>query len=380
MSQSPLSLRMVQEGWLEVVMRRGLIFILILVNIFWHGLMPVCSAEPPEVLKQHQLLQQREQQIVAEIIQVALALDRAQREYDFVQKKLAETHQKIPAVREQLQHSEKKLALCREELGVWLRHFYIEGQRSYWFILLGAVNLGDFIQRLALVGILVSRGVEDINKTLDSIREVKEKTNQLALLEQQLVNQEKRLGQIVSQTQALQASQQKILQQTRQELGENQSRVLLVVNGLHDALKPLETLLERFRDAPWDKYRPDRLQILGTGVRAEYTENTISKLLFSGEDFSGVKASFSNRLFIIQGINKEQLPFAIAGELSVSGENVCYLPKSITIGDVTLTKELVTGIGGKEGLTYPVGLLMGWRLKAITIEEGKAVFELSPVK
>lgn len=360
--------------------RRSFIPILLLMFTLWQCFyLPVARANTGDVIKQNQLLEQREKQIVAEILQVELALDRANREQAFVQSKLSETRTGIGVSKENLHASEEKLRLRQQRLNIWLKHFYMEGRTNYLTILLGAVDLGDFVRRLALVGVLVSRGVQDVNYTVQAIKEVEQKSSQLAVLEQQLASQEQRLEEIVSQLLALQKSKQQILEQTRRELGDNQSRVLMVANGLHDTLKPLATMMERFRDAPWEKYRPDRLQVLGIKVRAEYSESTISRLLFSGVNSERlIKANFSNHLLIIKGTNEEQVPFTIAGELSVAGDNVRYRPKSIVIGDMALSKELVAGIAGEEGLLYPVSLLMGWRLYNIIIEEGKAIFELSP--
>jgi len=362
------------------VMQSGRVFIsiLLLVIIFWNNSVPVACAGSAEVLQRHRMLQQREQQMVAEMIQVEMALDRAKREHDLLAAKLAETRGLIPAAKEELAASEQKLGLCRQRLNGWLRHFYIEGRTNYLVILLGAVNLGDLLHRLALVGMLVSRGVRDVNQTIEAIAEVKQRTAELTRLEQQLTSQEHQAADLVQQALALQQTKQKLLDQIRAEFGENQSGVLAVVDGLQQTLKPLGTLLERFRDAPWDKYRPDHLQRVGTRIKAEYSQSTITRLLFGGESGSSARAYLSDHLFTIKGTNQDQLEFTISGELSVRGGNVCYKPMSVVIGGIALSEDLVGSIAGKEGLVYPVGLLMGWRLEHIEIGEGKAIFELSP--
>ncbi|SHE92013.1 coiled-coil domain-containing protein [Desulforamulus putei] len=360
-------------------LRRWIIFLFIPVLLWQSFYLPLASADTGEVLKQHRFLKQREQQIVAELVKAELALDRMSGESARIQADLSQTRSNIPVAREQLAGAKENLQHCRQRLSLWLRHFYMEGRTHYVMILLGAVNLGDFLNRLALVGVLVSRGVADLNKTLAAVEEVKQRAAELDRLEKQLVARQRELARALEQTKLLQSTKQRLLATIRQELGENQGKVLTVVDGLHEILRPLETLLSRFKDAPWDKYRPDRLHWLGAGVKAEYSEHTLSKLLFSGISLKHpVEACLSNHLLIIKGTNQEQMPFAIAGELAVAGENVCYKIKSIQVGDIAFDKELIDLIAGKEGLTYPVGLLMGWRLQDIQIEEGKAVFELVP--
>ncbi len=360
-------------------LRRCLIFVIIPVLLWQSMYLPLASAGTGEVLKQHRLLKQREQQIVAELVKMELALDRTDREYARVQASLLQTRSNIPAAREQLARSKEILKHARQRLKLWLRHLYMEGRTHYLMILLGAVNLGDFLNRLALVGMLVSRGVADLNKTLEAVEEVKERAAELDKLERQLVNQQKELAGALAQMKSLRLAKQQLLATTRRELGENHGKVLTVVGGLHNTLKPLETLLARFKDAPWDQYRPDRLHWLGTRVKAEYSASTISKLLFSGTSLGHpVEAIFANQLLIIKGTNQEQMEFAIAGELTVAGGNVRYKIKSIQVGDMAFDRELVNMIAGEEGLIYPVDLLMGWRLQDIQIDEGKAVFELVP--
>lgn len=360
-------------------LRRPLFFTLITILLWQCLYLPFATAGSGEVLTQHHLLKQREQQIVAELVRAELAIDRTDREYNRVQASLVQTRLNIPTAREQLVKSKEDLADCRQRLSFWVRHLYMEGRTHYVALVLGAVDFGDFLNRLALVGMLVSRGVADLNKTLEAVEEVKKRAAELEKLEQQLVNQQNELTRALEQMKSLQQAKQQLLETTRQELGENHGKVMTVVGGLHNTLKPMENLLGRFKDAPWDQYRPDRLHWLGTKVKAEYSARTISKLLFSGVSLGHpVEAVFSNQLFIIKGTNQEQTQFAIAGELAVEGGNVCYKIKSIKIGEVSFDKELVQLIAGEEGLTYPVGLLMGWRLQDIQIEEGKAVFELVP--
>ena len=352
----------------------GIIMLMILLQCF----LPAAAASE-NILETHEKLRQREQEIVAELIQAELLLDRTNREYAKVQTTLMQTRAQLPTVQEKLMVSQNKLITCQQRLGLWLRHFYMEGQTSYLTILLGAIDLRDFINRIALVGILVSQGIKEYNNTLVAFDVVKQRTNELGQLEQTLVNQQKYLDVKKQQAITLQQNKQNLLERTRRELGENQGKVLAVVGRLHNTLKPLETLLARFEQAPWDQYRPDQMQWLGTKVRAVYKETTISKLLFSGVDQNyAARASFARQQLIIQGMNEENIPFTIAGQLVVTGQNVCYKIQSIRIGEVSLSPDLVRLIGGEDGLLYPLGRLMGWRLQHIQIEEGKAILELVP--
>lgn len=343
-----------------------------------HILAPWSYAGENEAIKQHNLLKQREQQIVAEMLQVQLQLEQTQRELVQVQSKLNQIRTEIPVSQQQLGESEKSLRLYMERLKIWLKHFYVEGRTNYLVMLLGAIDLADFLNRLTLVGILVSQGIKDVNKANEIIDEVKLRTNQLANLERDLQEQESKVVQIMERNIALRGAKEELLEQTKKELGENQRLVLSVVAGLYEALKPLENVLERFKDAPWDKYQPDRLQFTGKKVLAEYSQNTIARLLFQGMGQSNsTTVSFSNKMLVIKGAS-EQVKFTIAGELLVSEGSVCYKPKVITIGEIALTPDLVEMISGKNGLIYPVDMLMGWRLTNITVYEGKAVFELVP--
>ncbi|RYD03868.1 hypothetical protein N752_17455 [Desulforamulus aquiferis] len=258
-----------------------------------------------------------------------------------------------------------------DRLKLWLKHFYVEGRTNYLIMLLGAVDLGDFINRVALIALLISQGIKDVNLAQGAIDEVKERTNQLSELEHGLQHQEAEVVKIMQQDEALHRSKELLLEQVRKELGENQGRVLEVVAGLAEALKPLETVLERFRNAPWDKYRPDRLQFTGKRVQAEYSQNTISRMLFGAvTETNATRVSFADSMLVISGFSKEQVQFTIAGELFVEGGNVCYRLKTVTIGEVALSPELVQIIGGRQGLVYPVDLLMGWKLENITVHQG----------
>ncbi|GAB6158788.1 hypothetical protein JCM39194_19880 [Desulfotomaculum varum] len=359
---------------------RYIIFLLIPL-LFWQSFFSaVASANTVEVLKQHQLLKQREQQIIAELVKTELALDRLNLAYSRLQDELSQVRSSMPTARQQLDGAQERLRHCRKKLGLWLRYFYIEGRTNLILMLLGAVNTGDFFNRLSLVGVLVSRGMADLQQTLAAVEEVKQRAAALDQLEKKLTDKQRELAGTLAQTRLLQSTRQRLLSDTRRELGKHQEEVLAVVDGLHTTLKPLETILNRLKNAPWHKYRPDRMQWLGAGVKAEYSEQTLSKLLFTGAGLNQpAQVCLSNQLFIIKGANQDQTSFTIAGELKViDNDKVCYKIKSIQVGDVVFDKELVELISGKEGLTYPVGLLMGWRLRDIQIEEGKAFFALVP--
>ncbi|CCO08229.1 coiled-coil domain-containing protein [Desulforamulus hydrothermalis] len=363
-------------------MKVGRYFIFLLIPLlFWQSFFSAAaSASTAEVLKQHQMLKHREQQIIAELVKTELALDRLNTAYSRLQAELLQVRSTIPAARRQLDGAQERLRQCRKKLGLWLRYFYIEGRTNFIFMLLGAVNTGDFFNRLALVGVLVSRGMADFQQTLAAVEEVKQRTAALDQLEKKLADRQRELAGMLEQAKLLQLTRQHLLSDTRQELGKHQEKVLAVVDGLHTTLKPLETILDRFKNAPWHKYRPDRMQWLGAGVKAEYSEQTLSKLLFAGTGLNQpAEICLSDQLFIIKGTNQDQTPFTIAGELKViDNDKVCYKIKSIRVGEVVFDKELVELISGKEGLTYPVGLLMGWRLRDIQIEDGKAFFALEP--
>ncbi len=346
--------------------------------IFLQCFLPAAVASE-NILETHEKLKQREQEIVAELLQADLLLNQTNRECTKVQTTLLQTRAQLPTVQEKLRFSQNELKNYQQRLSLWLRHFYMEGQTSYLSILLGAMDLRDFINRLALVGVLVSQGIKEYNATRVAFDSVRKRTNELEQLEQTLVNQQKNLDTKKQQAITLQQNKQNLLERTRRELGENQDKVLTVVERLHNTLKPLETLLARFEQAPWEQYRPDQMQWLGTKVKAVYKESTISKLLFTGVDQKyAARASFARQQLIIQGVNEDKIPFTIAGQLGVTGQNVCYKIQSIRIGEVSLSPDLVRLIGGEDGLLYPLGRLMGWRLKHIDIEEGKAILELVP--
>lgn len=329
------------------------------------------------IIQKHQQLKEREQHLVAELIQLELALDKANRDYQKVQSQLGQIQSKVTVEEGKLAKSRQQLALCRKKLGQWVRHYYMEGQTQYLWILLGATDLRDFVNRLALVAMVISQSVGDINKTFSAQLAVQERANALEKLQNQLVDQRQRLEQTLQTTKQLQANRQQFLAAVRQELGASQGEVLRVVEDLHNSLKPLENVLARFQDAPWDRYRPDHLQWLGTKVEAQYSQQTLSKLLFGGAALGyPVQVKLANEQLTFQGTNQDHTPFSIAGQLSVSGGNVCYKPMSIEIGGDSLSPELVQLVAGKEGLTYPVGILMGWQLHNIQIKDGVAIFEL----
>ncbi|ABO49026.1 conserved hypothetical protein [Desulforamulus reducens MI-1] len=365
--------------WIYMEPYKMLIYLLVgLILESTLGLTPA-QANTGEVLKQHQQLKQREQQIVAELLQMELHVDRVNQNMQLVQLRLAKIQKTIPHAHNQLVQSKKKLKYSRQKLNIWLRHLYMEGRTNYLIILFGAENLGDFFNRLAMVGMLVSRGIGDYQRTYEAMGEVKKKTEELTKLEQQLVSQQNELTKDQKKIISLQMAKKQFLEVTRQEMGQQQDKILQVVEGVHRSLKPLETILARFKDASWEQYRPDHLEWLGTHVKAEYSQNTFSKVLFSG---AGLKipaaVTLRNQSLIIKGVNEEHLPFTIAGELRVNGNNVCYWLSSIQIGDVLLDEELVKKIAGENGLVYPLDILRGWRLKDIQIFDGKAVFELVP--
>lgn len=369
---------MLVEVGVVMVLRKFIVFTLIIVLTFNNVFLNISAGSTNDIIQQHQLLRDREQQIVAEMINIELKLERSQQELKQVQRKLAETRAELPTAKEQLIESEKLLNVYLDRLKIWLKHLYVEGRTNYLLILFGAVNLGDFLHRLALVGMLISQGIGDVDKAAVFMGQVKDKAKDLAELEQQLTSQEAQVEKMLLLSKKLLTEKEQLLKQTRLELGENQGKVLNVVSGLKEALKPLDTLLDRFRDAPWDKYRPDRLQFTGNRVKAEYNQNTITKLLFGGNGQQSVSASFSDNLFTIKGTTPDRVDFTISGDLSVLRGNVCYKIKSITLGNMPLSKELVESIGGKDGLIYPAEMLMGWQLSNIKIYEGKAVFELVP--
>ncbi|AQS60485.1 hypothetical protein B0537_03325 [Desulforamulus ferrireducens] len=350
---------------------------IIVLMIFLQCFFPAAASE--NVLETHEKLKQREQEIVAELIQTELLLDRTNREYHQVLTTLNQTRAQLPAMQEKLALSQEQLNTSRQKLSLWLRHFYMEGQTGYLYILLGAVDLRDFINRVALVGILVSQGIKNYYDTMAAFDEVKQRTTELGKLEQTLVDQQKFLANKKEQIAQLQQSKQNLLTRTRQELGESQGRVLLVVERLHSVLLPMDTLLARFEHAPWEEYRPDQIHWLGSKVKVVYKDSTLTRLLFSGvEQRYAARASFAKQQLVIQGQGEDNIPFTIAGQLQVSGENVRYNIQSIKIGEYTLDADLVRMVGGDDGIVYPLGKIMGWRLQHIQIDEGKATLELVP--
>lgn len=339
---------------------------------------PATFGASTALLKEHQQLKEREQQIVGQLLQLELAVDQAHREYQQVEARLAQTQSQIPQAQAQLGQARQDLKVRQQKLGLWLRHYYMEGQTHYLLIFLGATNLKDFVQRLSLVGLIIAQGIEDWRETRVALQTVDQKNLQLQKVKEQLVSQRQKMAAILRQAQERTAERQRYLQEVRQELGQREAGVLLVVEGIHTALQPLETVLTRFKDASWDQIRPDRLQWLGSRVKAEYSENTLSRLLFSGASLPyPVSVQLGEGVLILQGTNQEQIPFRIAGVLRVSGSDVCFKPSAIELGDMTLSQELVTKIGGSQGLVYPVGTLMGWKLQEIFLQRGKAVFELA---
>ncbi|RJQ26848.1 MAG: hypothetical protein C4589_09215 [Peptococcaceae bacterium] len=367
---------------LKIILRRCLL--VVLAALLFAGGVVYSAPNREERLKsldRQFVLQEREKELVEELLTLHVKIAVAQ-------KKQRQLEEELLAVNRSLGEAQADLAAARvkhnekmEQLGRWLNVLYRHGLVGLLEVLLDAADFSDFIARAEMLGFVVSAEIDLVGEISQVTGQIRELIGFLEDRENQLVFKEAELAKNIRDLAVFKSGREELLGRVRLESAAAAKEIMAVEEQLYRSLTPLHYLLAHFDELPWDRLEPDRVVWKGMRMQVEVTEEQINRVFFEQEraELKNLKASFSLDGLVLYGtVLPEETDFRISGRLMPAGAGLArFALNGVQIAGLPLSEEALELIDASPELALkwrePVP---AYRLLDIETAEGRLIMIL----
>ncbi|MBC7324708.1 MAG: hypothetical protein H5T99_05285 [Moorella sp. (in: Bacteria)] len=320
--------------------------------------------------------QNEESRLLQDILALDARLQKAASENQELAKRLARVQEELQAAVASQRQAETALAAGRQDFSRSLRFFYIQGTAPFITSTFLTRDWPDFFIRWELLKHLANHFLGIVRHHLDLVRLAREKSNLAATKEKEL--QLAREASLSSQKTlaALKEEKERQLNNLRQ-LNTVWARDLLALEqAWTGALPTLQNLLHQLPALPWQKLRPDAIQLdLARGeVKAIFNQENLNNTLLSPYDqFRDLRLVLPGEVLKIPGRD-----FEIQGTLRVYGpQQLLFTPQKVIFAGIPLDPSTWSQLLPPDQLILDLPSPdYGLKFKHIALDKGKMILVL----
>jgi len=338
--------------------------------------------ERSESLARQAGLEKTEKELTSDLLAWNVKIEAARREQDRLR-------QEIPAVERSLREVEASLAESRashEEGMVWLRrwvnHLYRCGPVTYLEVILGAADFNDFVYRYESVRIVIATQVNILDDLREHAARMREQAVALRQAQDELAAKSSLLAAQLKDMEVAKSGREEFLAGLRQQSAGLVERIVQAEKLWYHSVGSLHYLIAHLDAMPWANLAPDTFLITRTGLRLEFSDYEINRILFEQGDanLTGLKVHSSPGLFSISGRAAEDgTDFKLSGNFLLRGSGkVSFQPENLFMAGIPVSREVLGFISSDQGLAIDFGgFIPGYSLSEVFAEEGRLVVILS---
>ncbi|MDI3538527.1 MAG: hypothetical protein PWQ13_550 [Bacillota bacterium] len=321
------------------------------------------------------------EELIAEILALDTRLALLNRQKEQAQARLAAIEANLTSTAREKEQLARRAAEEQENVGAWLRFLVEDGSLTYLHVLLGAVDLKDFLTRLDLVLTIIESNVTRLENLYALTAALAAKEAELARQEAALAQEYAVIKESLAEAENLRQAKARALAEAEKKLADF-ATVLAVSQAWETVLPDIDGLLARLEAVPWENIQPDSLELNFLLGRAEllYREATLAGVLMNtgdeGEDLD--LSCVPGRLILARPASTGRPAYTLSLELVPDGRRLLLNPAGITVSGIAVPSSNLALLFAERNLALNPPLPMG--LKIAGAEVGVGTLKLTLVR
>jgi hypothetical protein len=335
-----------------------------------------------ETLAKQAELEQRERELVAELLDWDVKIETARQEQEQLLQEISLLERSLDAAKISLGESRDNLDESLETLGAWVNYLYRNGPDSYLEVILDARSFGEFVERTGLVLMVITAQSEILDEVQGRAAQLEVRLQTLGQARALLGEKNSSLIIRIQKMDDCRAGREEFLNGLKQQSA-GLARIIIEQETLmYQSLSSLQYLLRRLDTLPWASLTPDTFTLAGNRIRLEFEDREVNRIFFrQGDlDLAGLSVHCAPGLFSIIGKTAEKsADFRIEGVFETGeGGWVRFRPGRMYLSGVPVSSEVLDFIARESMPGIDFGsFLQGYRLSETRPEEGRLVVFLT---
>ncbi|MGI6604675.1 MAG: coiled-coil domain-containing protein [bacterium] len=337
---------------------------------------PVDQPSLPTAAEQEQL----QEQLMAEILSLDTHLAALKREEARARQRLEELQQELNLNQQEKENLIRAVQAAQANVTLWLRFLAEDGALTYLDVLLGAVDLTDFLQRLDLVAVLIESNINRLEQRKELLATVSAQEQMLTVQQNEISTIYKAIAESVAAAEKLRQSRARALAEAERTLADFDS-VAALSQAWEAILPDLDHLIGQLPNLPWESLQPDSLEVnyfLRTAFLT-YNQPSLAALLNTGlpaNQQSEIQFS-AGKLVLNRPSVDGRPPYSITLSLTPQERTLIFEPISVTVADTTISAATLAPLMADYDLSLELPLLPGSKIKNVQLEDGRLLLMLS---
>lgn len=277
------------------------------------------------------------------------------------------------ALRSTQQEKSRLLAAAAEEeqnVGRWLRFLVEEGSLTYLDVLLGAVNLADFLNRLDIVVTIIETNVNSLNKLQALTVQIETQAQEYRAREQDIAHVYAAINRSLEEAQRLRQAKSLALAEAEKKLDDFPA-ILALSQAWEKVLPDIERCLDRLSKLPWHTVEPDKVQLDYLRGQAEVTfkQNTLENLLnrgLSAQDRFSLQCQPG-----LMVLKRPGLDYSISFTIRSENRRLVFVPHSVLVGQTKVPDSALELLFKDRDLSLNIPLMAGLQIASAEISAGE---------
>jgi peptidoglycan hydrolase CwlO-like protein len=338
------------------------------------GLSAVSAALPaPETAPLPAPVTEKER-LIAEILALDTKLALLNRQKAEAEARIEAIKANLTSTAQEKEQLARRAAEEQEYVAAWLRFLAEDGSLTYLDVLLGALDLSDFLTRLDLVLTIIESNVNKLEKLQALAAAIAAKEAELARQQAELAKAHAAISESLAAAQSLRQAKARALAEAEKKLADF-ATVLAVSQAWETVLPDIDRLLARLEAVPWENVQPDSLEVNFLLGRANlvYRETTLAGLLRNTEEQGdGVDLScLPGRLILERPAATGRPSYALSLELVPDGRRLILKPAGIAVAGVVVPAPTLALIFAGHELVLTLPLPAGLKIAQADVEVGE---------
>lgn len=313
------------------------------------------------------------ERLIAEILALDTKLALLNRQKAEAEARIEAIKANLTSTAQEKEQLTRRAAEEQENVAAWLRFLAEDGSLTYLDVLLGALDLSDFLTRLDLVLTIIESNVNKLEKLQALAAAIAAKEAELARQQAELAKAHATISESLAAAQSLRQAKARALAEAEKKLADF-ATVLAVSQAWETVLPDIDRLLARLEAVPWENVQPDSLELNFLLGRANlvYRETTLAGLLRNTEEQGdGVDLScLPGRLILERPAAPGRPAYTLSLELVPDGRRLILKPAGIAVAGVVVPSSNLALLFAGRNLTLTLPLPAGLKIAEAEVQAG----------
>ncbi|WP_027365293.1 coiled-coil domain-containing protein [Desulfotruncus alcoholivorax] len=324
----------------------GIILLFIFIATFTTAQIPATGSQAKSPVSD---LQDKENQILAELITINQKIETMQKEKDALEKRLAANQQKAARAKADLDVVKADLQEQTRKLGQMVSFIYQFGYVSLLDVFLSAADFDDFTNRLFLISAIVDRYAQMRDQTEKLKNKTESKLQEINKINALIAADRKKILQSITLLQKTKNERSGFLAQIKRQSAGLAARITLSAECWSRANATITGALEKLSSLPPEEFMPDKISFKLGGLQVEFNENTLNSKMNRGDTLykTPVHINIEPKQTVFSGFLVDTgTSFKVTGDFKTvkGGREILFVPRSFSFGETTIEGNLLSYI------------------------------------